>query len=493
MLNQCSLEQFQELAKTSKRIALAHEILADQLTPISVFTALQRDMAFPTLLESGEKRTDTGRYSFLGFDPIAELIVKNKEVNARMGMKVEPVPQDPLVALREMLQRFHCVSTQPHLGFIGGAVGFISYDAVRLFEELPDRHPDVYQIPDLLFSFYRTSIIFDHQTEKLMLIKAVEVTDDLPKLYTETEQQLQLLVNKIKQPTHASDDAAVGLTSEQSSALTIDIPDAEFREKVEQAKKYIIKGDAFQIVISRRFQQKYTVSPFSVYRALRRTSPAPYMFYLDRGEYVIAGASPEKLVSVQDRLVTINPIAGTRRRGNAEQDEKLAAELLSSEKDNAEHIMLVDLARNDIGSVCKPGSVKIQELAQVKKYSHVMHLISVITGQMADHFDALDALRAVIPAGTLSGAPKIRAMEIIDELETSRRGLYGGAICSIDNEGNLDSCIAIRMAVLRDGVATVRAGAGIVYDSDPQAEADETLHKAQTVLDALAFAERRLT
>ncbi len=491
MSNQSTLQEFLELAKNSKHIAVYQEILADDITPISVFTALKDYMVSPTLLESGEKRSDTGRYSFLGFNPFAEFIAKNKKTILRVGNKDINLSDSPLNALRQTLQKYQCVNMPHHLGFIGGAVGFISYDAIRFFEEIPNRHEDIQNIPDLFFSFYSNCVIFDHQFEKLTIVRAVEIDGDLPSLFHDALNQIQKLINQIKQPKQNSEETVSATQNNKDFDVQIDITDEEYRNIVEKAKQYIIKGDAFQIVASRCFKQEVTVAPFEIYRALRRTSPAPYMFYLDRGDYVIIGASPEKLISVQNKKVTTHPIAGTRPRQNPDQDEMIAAELMAAEKDRAEHIMLVDLGRNDIGKVCKPGTVKVTEFAQAKKFSHVFHLVSVVEGELAEQYDALDALSAALPAGTLSGAPKIRAMEIIDELETSRRGLYGGAICSIDNAGNLDSCIAIRMAVLRDGIATIRAGGGIVYDSDPQAEADETRHKAKTVLDAIAFAERR--
>lgn len=491
MSNQSTLEQFIESAKGAKHVAIYQEILADDLTPISVFTALKDNMASPTLLESGEKRSDTGRYSFLGFDPFAEFIAKNKQTILRTDKADIPLTDAPLAALRKILQTYHCNNVPHNRGFIGGAVGFISYDAIRLFEDIPDRQDDILKMPDLLFSFYRNCIIFDHQTDKLTLVRAVEIVGDLTQLYQEGMNQIQLLINHIKQPKRQAEEVVIEANDKTALEVKTDIDDEQYRKIVEKAKQYIIKGDAFQIVASRCFKQKITVTPFQIYRALRRSSPAPYMFYLDRGDYVIVGASPEKLISVQNKIVVTHPIAGTRPRTTPEQDEIIAAELASSEKDRAEHIMLVDLGRNDIGKVCKPGTVKVTEFAQAKKFSHVFHLVSAVEGELAEQYDSLDALGAALPAGTLSGAPKIRAMEIIDELETSRRGLYGGAICAIDNAGNLDSCIAIRMAVLRDGVATIRTGGGIVYDSDPQAEADETRHKAKSVLTAIELAERR--
>jgi len=273
------------------------------------------------------------------------------------------------------------------------------------------------------------------------------------------------------------------------SDLMIDIDDEDYGKMVEKAKEYIRKGDIFQVVLSRRFQKKLTVKPFNVYRALRFTSPSPYMFFIENESFSIAGASPEELVSVREGVIPTTPIAGTRRLGEGQSEEELVEDLMKDEKELAEHMMLVDLGRNDLGSVAKAGSVKVTELKVPKKFPNLIHITSIVEGEIREGLDSIHVLRRMFPAGTLSGAPKIRAMEIIDELESSRRGLYGGAICAIDHMGNLESCIAIRMTVMKDGVATVRAGGGIVYDSDPLEEAKETRGKAKTVLSALEFAE----
>jgi len=327
------------------------------------------------------------------------------------------------------------------------ALGFLSYDAVRLFEEIPDRHQsnNPNQLPDMQFNFYKNIVKFDRQAQQAELTSS-------------------------------------------SASITTDLSDQEFINLVEHAKSHIINGDIFQVVLSRKFTTPYTVSPKAIYNTLKKISPAPYMFYIPTDHGVIVGASPEKLISIHNNQVEINPIAGTRAKNKPELE--IETDLLGDKKEVAEHMMLVDLARNDIGASCKPGSVKIKELLKIKHFSHVSHIASTITGELREDKDALDALAAAFPAGTLSGAPKIRAMEIIDELETSRRGIYGGAIVQIDSNGNLDSCIAIRMAVLNNGIATVRTGAGIVYDSDPQSEANETRQKARGILEAIATAEK---
>ncbi len=273
-----------------------------------------------------------------------------------------------------------------------------------------------------------------------------------------------------------------------AQAVESDTSDAEFINLVVKAKEYITLGDAFQIVLSRCFKRNYSVPPFKIYKTLRKVSPAPFMFYFPIYDIIIMGASPERLIRVHNKEVTVNPIAGTRKKTVDRSDQNMTNELLSDKKELAEHMMLVDLARNDVGAVCEPGSVKVCDFLQVKHYSHLSHITSTVTGKLKEKYDALDALKAAFPAGTLSGAPKIRAMEIIDELELSHRGLYGGALCRIDASGNFDSCIAIRMAVLKEGVATIRTGAGIVYDSNPAAEAQETVLKAQSMLNAISAA-----
>lgn len=326
-----------------------------------------------------------------------------------------------------------------------GALGFLSYDAVRIFEEIPDRHQSTHQLPNMVFGFYEKVVKVERETQKRE-------------------------------------------TTSSAASITTDLSDEEYIAIVNQAKEHIINGDIFQVVLSRKFTTPYSVMPMHIYETLKKISPAPYMFYLPTEHGVMVGASPEKLIRVINKHVEINPIAGTRPKDKSESE--IETDLLQDKKEVAEHMMLVDLARNDIGASCKPGSVKVTDLLRVKHFSHVSHIASTITGELRDDKDALDALAAAFPAGTLSGAPKIRAMEIIDELETSRRGIYGGAIVQIDAEGNLDSCIAIRMAMLNNGIATVRTGAGIVYDSNPLYEANETRQKARGILEAIATAER---
>ncbi len=473
MFHKLELKRFLELAKTKTRIAVFQEITGDKITPISVYHALSPDHKGLSLLESCGKSAN-GRYSYLCLQPYDEFIVKQDEV------------ADPLAELRERFNNCACYSEHELCHYAGAAVGFINYDAVRFIEDIPDTNPDVTKLPELFFRFYRTCVAFDHDSGKVVVATAVDVSDDPELDYQHAINNIEDLIATINSGQVIHSDTK----KSNSNSVKTDVDDVSYMGMVEQARQYIIDGDAFQIVLSRTFKQQYTAEPFDIYRALRITNPSPYMFYIEHDNFTIVGASPERLVSVKDKIVTTNPIAGTRPRGNnASHDLELEHELLQDEKEIAEHMMLVDLGRNDLGAVCKPGSVEVTQLKTIQRFSRVMHIASVVEGELAENKDLIDVIKAVFPAGTLSGAPKIRAMEIIDELETSRRGLYGGAICIVDGRKNLDACIAIRMAVLKDNIAYVRAGAGIVYDSIPQKEADETRHKARAVFDAIKLAQ----
>lgn len=490
-LKQLSLEEFTNLARHAQRLVVYREIMADRLTPIGIVEQLQEEMCEGTLLESGLQQTEDGRYSYIAFGLMAQLSANGNQITQRTGDNLSQLIGQPFVVLRQLLAEFACANPPHELLRMHGAVGFVTYDAVRLRENIPDRHEKERDLPDVLFNFYHTTLIFDHVQHKLLLAKMVEVNGSANQVYDEAHVYLQSVINKISQTRPFEGDAVMEKTV--NPMPEVDISDKDFMLLVEQAKEHITAGDAFQIVLSRCFKQRYTAKPFDIYRALRKVSPAPYMFYFPMKHGVMVGASPEKMITVRQGVVEINPIAGTRSRSTKADEANNAAELLADEKELAEHRMLVDLARNDLGAVCEPGTVQIKDLLQVKHFSHVSHLTSIVTGTLAAGNDALDALQATFPAGTVSGAPKIRAMEVIDALETSRRGLYGGAFCRMDALGNFDSCIAIRMAILRDGVATIRTGAGIVADSNPASEAAETHQKARGVLAAIALAEENLS
>ena len=491
MLQRLTLTEFLELAKTSKRIACYQEITADRLTPISIVESLHEEMQEGTILESGLRHEDAGRFSFIAFDKIAQLTVSNNKILKKIKSNTTTHTEPPLTVLRQLLREFATTHLANSSEFINSAVGFLTYDAIRLFEAIPNRHRPVNPLPDMFFNFYDTTLIFDHLQQKLLINVTIEVNKNPAESYERAQEKITTLITKMT-TFIPQNNIQTKQKKENNSPTTVDVSDEEFIKLVERAKQYIIAGDAFQIVLSRRFTQQYQATPFDIYRALRRIAPAPYMFYIPTDDGIIVGASPEKLIKVRQKQVEVNPIAGTRPRLDNSHDEAIATELLKNEKEVAEHMMLVDLARNDLGRVCQPNSVEVSELLKVKHFSHVSHITSTVKGKLRDNLDALDALAAVFPAGTLSGAPKIRAMEIIDELETSKRGLYGGAICRLDSQGNLDSCIAIRMAQLKEGVATIRAGGGIVYDSDPQAEARETRQKAESMLAAIRLADEEL-
>ncbi len=445
---------------TSERLAIYQEMPADFLTPALAFQALYEEGKGACLLESSE---GTGQdFSFIGVRPFEIFSSSSREAFSE---------------LRNMLQAYSCQNLPPHLPLAGGAVGFMAYDSIRLLEEIPDHLPDLHQLPHLLFHFYSEFLIFDHAKKKVLF--AVNV---------ETEEEGETLLKDLIRRAHAHREQPP--ISQGRTEETVDVTDEEFQEMVGKTKEYLQKGDVFQVVISRTFCKKITVSPFQIYLSLRRTSPSPYLFFFDAKDFCLVGASPEQLVSIKGDTVYTTPIAGTRKRGKTkEEDSALEKELLQDVKENAEHVMLVDLARNDIGKVSRPASVQVKSFKQIEKFSHVMHIVSQVEGTKRQDLDAVDVLQALFPAGTVSGAPKIRAMEIIDEIEKTKRGIYGGAIVALDGRGGLVSCLAIRMAFLKNQIAYIRAGAGVVYDSDPAKEAEETKLKAKSVLEAVRAAQ----
>ena len=492
MLKKLLYEDFLRLSEKNNRIVYYQEIPADSITPILAYEALGTETADGALLESGSKDDLNNRYSYICLYPYYKFSVDGTEVTVEEDGEIREITVSPIDALRETLKANKSYFDHPLTGFVGGAVGFISYDAVRLFENIPDRHISQKGNPDILLKFYEANIIFDHKSDKAIIAVLSRIDGDADKSYKSAAQKAEFIINKIF--TFKFQQIIPNLYGNMKEGVnpevSVTIDDESFKARVRKAKEYIVKGDAFQIVLSRCFSRPYSVNSFSIYRALRMTNPSPYMFYLENGAITVVGSSPEKLVSLENGTVETCPIAGTRKRGrDTEEDNALARELLADEKENAEHVMLVDLARNDLGAVCVPGSVKVENSRQIHNFSRVMHITSQVKGALRGDKDVIDVLRALFPAGTLSGAPKIRAMEIIDELEESRRGLYGGAVCLIDGKGNFNSCIVIRTALLKGGVAYVQAGAGIVFDSDPQLEAEETRHKAEAVLNSIELAE----
>lgn len=465
-----SFKEYEELAKTGLAVPCWKTVVADTFTPITLYQALRKKGDRSFILDSADHSIEQGRYSYLGFNPTYHF----------EGSDIQ--------LLREKLREFHSANLENVPSFIGGAVGFVSYDAIRIFEKIPDTHPNTLDIPPILFNFYETTLAFDHFQQKLFVFDTMMPTDDIFQSYEQSIKKIDDIIHKIERISLEHPTKKIGKHEE----LQVDVSDAAYKEMIARAKAYIHNGDIFQVILSRTFSKKTDVDPFDIFRALRIVTPTHYLFYFEEPEYQIFGASPERLVELKGGVLKTNPLAGTKPRPSLQDEERVERELLANPKEVAEHMMLVDLGRNDIGSIAEIGSVKVANLKSIMRLSHVIHISSEVIGKIRKPYDALDAIKATLPAGTVSGAPKIRAMEIIDELEPSRRGIYGGAICWIDNKGNLDSCIAIRMGIAKEGRVYVRVGAGIVIESDPDSEVQETLHKARGVLNAIDLAEEGL-
>ena len=485
MFDLLTYEEFNKLAKDHKNIVVHQEIVTDTLTPTQIYAAIQHTARDITLLESNPNEVHLGRYSHLCFDPLVCISAIDNTVTVQEGGHTKQMKSDPFDVLRDYRKELGCSSRHTLCKFAGGFVGYMSYDGIRFIENIPHKNKKGGEIPELLFRYCQNHISFDHQSGKIVVATIAQLGDAQPRaVYDQAVTRIGEILEQLKKPALSTSFHAV---TGKAPVIESDVSDSDYCAMVEKAKTHIIDGDIFQVVLSRSFSVKINAQPFDVYRALRFSNPSPYMFYIEVGDHAFAGASPEKLVSIDQGVVETRPLAGTRLRGQR-PDEELAQDLLQDEKEVAEHMMLVDLARNDVGRVGVPGTVKVTRLKEIEYYTRVMHISSTVQAELSDDYDVFDAIKAAFPAGTLSGAPKIRAMEIIDELEGTTRGLYGGVVCGIDAKGNLDSCIAIRMAEVSAGVATVRAGAGVVYDSDPQKEADETRHKAQAILEGINLA-----
>jgi anthranilate synthase component 1 len=491
-----SYDEFVELARRGTFVPVYKEIMADLLTPVSAFLKIAEHSDYAFLLESVEGGEQVARYSFLGKDPFLVLRGRaGKTLLERAGATTET--SDPfLPTLRRLMADVRSPFVPDLPRFTGGAVGYFGYDAAPWFEpalEKAQRHnagrpaddPPA-DVPDAGFMLFDTVLAFDHVKHRILIIANARITpdEDLEALYQFACAKIQFLERELEK-TLSNPDAAAAAPVQVHSNLSREA----FEDAVRTAKNYIAAGDIYQVVLSQRFQADVESDPFTVYRALRHVNPSPYMYFIRMGQQAIVGSSPEMLVRVEGRRVETHPIAGTRPRGRGEdEDARLGEELKRNEKERAEHVMLVDLGRNDLGRVCEYGSVRVPQFMTIERYSHVMHLVSRVEGRLAEDADRLDALVACFPAGTVSGAPKIRAMEIIDELEPTRRGIYAGAIGYLDFAGNLDFCIAIRTIAMNNGRAYVQAGAGIVADSNPAAEYEESRDKAKALLNALELA-----
>jgi len=487
-----TLEQFRKLATPGALVPVYREIVADLETPVAAYLKISRghDRAF--LLESVEQADVIGRYSFLGADPSIVFKSRGKQVSVlRRGATESYESEQPLDDLRQLMKSYRPVKVEGLPEFHGGAVGYMSYDHVRFFEKLPDKNPDPLNLPDLYFYITDTLLIFDHVRNRVMIVSNAHVQGDADAAYAEAVAKIDALHAKLRQPVVVTEEYVHGAAFD--TAIRSNFTRDEFCALVERAKEYIRAGDVFQVVLSQRFERNVYSSPVNLYRALRCVNPSPYMILMQFPEFSLVGSSPEVMTQVKGSTCMVRPIAGTRKRGaTREEDAALEAELMADEKERAEHIMLVDLGRNDLGRVSEIGTVQPTQLMVVERYSHVMHIVSQVEGTMRPDADAFDALRATFPMGTVSGAPKIRAMAIIDELENLRRGPYSGGCGYISFSGDMDTCILIRTMVVKDGKAHLQAGAGIVYDSVPESEYEESRNKAKAMFQAVEFAERGL-
>ena len=489
-----NLEDFREKAQHGNLIPVYKTMLADMETPVSAFYKIGgNDNAF--LLESVEGGEHVARYSFLGSDPSILLRGKGNLVridDLRTGETTEQETEDPLEVLEELMTRYQPVEVEGLPRFHGGAVGYLNYDMVRYVEDLPDTTEDDRELPDCFFMVTDTLLVFDHVNHQIKVVANAYINGDVDQAYEKALDQVDELIAKLKQPL-LTNYTNKPVASPSGVAVTSNFTKEDYHEVVLRAKEYIAAGDIIQVVPSQRFSVPISVDTFDAYRALRTVNPSPYMFYLKLGELQIAGASPEMMVRVEDGIAEMRPIAGTRPRGaTPTEDEALGAELIADPKERAEHVMLVDLGRNDLGRVCEYHTVRVSEMMAVERYSHVMHIVSHVIGELREGQTPYDVIRACLPAGTLSGAPKIRAMEIIDELEPTRRGPYGGAVGYFSFSGNADTAITIRTLVVKDGIAYVQAGGGVVADSIPETEYEETVNKARAVLRAIEIAEAGL-
>jgi len=477
-----TLAQVKALARHGNLVPIYREVAADLETPVSAYLKVaQGDHSF--LLESVEGGERLARYSFIGTEPYRVV---------RLGPYRDPREgSDPLRAVEEELGRFRLAPVEGLPRFTGGAVGYLAYESIRHFEpRVPMAENDPLSLPEAIFMFVSTMLVFDHLKHTIKVVSHARLDGDIDAAYRQAAWRIDELVERLGQPLPSLPYPLEPSAGPRDQVVRSNISPEDYMLKVERCRQYIIAGDVIQVVPSQRFSRPTSAHPLSIYRALRAINPSPYMYYLQMADCHIVGASPEMLVRVEDGIVSTHPIAGTRPRGrDPEEDRALEDDLRNDEKERAEHVMLLDLGRNDIGRVSQPGTVQVSQLMEVERYSHVIHLVSHVSGRLRQEMSHYDALRACFPAGTVSGAPKIRAMEIIAELERDRRGPYAGAVGYFSFSGNLDTAIAIRTMVMKDGVAHVQAGGGIVYDSVPEREHQECQNKAKAILAAISQAE----
>jgi len=492
-----SLTDFERLAQRGNTVPVYCELLGDSLTPVTAFAAIAQNSPHAFLLESVVGGEKIARYSFLGADPQTVFQATRDQVSIEgPGGSIKDTCGDPLAKLAELLASYRAVHLPELPRFGGGAVGYAGYDVVRYYEPLPNAPQDDRRLPDLLFGIYDTMVVFDHVRKTILVIANAHVErDGIQAGYENACSRIEKTVQRLA-CARPSRVVHIDHTGDPKLSFTSNFERDGFCRAVDSCKEYIRAGDIFQVVLSQRLRVDTPADPFDIYRALRVVNPSPFMFYVKSPRVILVGSSPEIMCRVEDGVVTNRPLAGTRRRGRTdEEDRALEAELLADPKERAEHIMLVDLGRNDVGRVSELGSVKLNEVMVVERYSHVMHISSEVEGRLAPGHNAFDALRASLPVGTVSGAPKVRAMQIIDEFEPTRRGPYAGAVGYVDFAGNMDTCIALRTMIITPGdifgkhAVYVQAGAGIVADSQPELEYNETINKAKGLLRAIEIAE----
>lgn len=489
------LAKFQELAQSHDAVPVTRRLLCDALTPVSAFRRIDTGRT-ACLFESVVGGENVGRYSFLAVEPKLQISARGDQVIITSADREEIFHSaNPLLEIRQRINEVKVAQLPDMPPFIGGAVGYAGYDVIRYVERLPNAPIDDRGLDDLSFAFYDSMLVFDHINKTLTLLTLAWPAqhDSAEEAYRTAEARLDALVEQLNRPTDELFCEDATLPTGPLPAYESNFSQHQFEDAVKKCIEYIKAGDIFQVVISQRLEVPVHCNPFEIYRSLRVLNPSPFMFFLRTQDAILVGSSPEIMCRVVNREMTVRPLAGTRPRGtNLAEDLQLESELLADEKERAEHVMLVDLGRNDVGRVAKYGSIRLPSLMAVERYSHVMHISSTVTGQLRDGCDAFDALLASLPAGTVSGAPKVRAMEIIDELEPHRRGPYAGAVGYLDYSGNMDTCIALRTMVIKNGIAYVQAGAGLVADSHPTSEYQETINKATGLIRAIQMTHERI-
>lgn len=476
-----TLEETLNLSSEGNLIPISRDVDADLETPVSAYLKVA-NMPYSFLLESVEGGEHIARYSFIGTEP--ERVITT-------GMDYPDGEIDPLIRIQDVFAEYKLIDTGNLPKFSGGVVGYLSYEVSKYFENIPAPTVDALKLPESILMLVKTFLIFDHVAHKIQVVSHADLSDGVEVGYEQAVSRIDAIVNKLNKPL---DPVSIKKTSGFTKGPTLSNMKPDYHKfMVEKCKEHVVAGEVIQTVVSQRFSRQTSADAFHIYRSLRAVNPSPYMYFLDLGDFQIVGASPEMLVRVQNGLVTTHPIAGTRPRASDEdEDKRLELELKSDEKERAEHIMLLDLGRNDLGRVCKPGTVSVKQIMEIERYSHVMHLVSHVEGELDEGRTNYDAFRACFPAGTVSGAPKIRAMELIADLEVDKRGPYAGAVGYFDFAGNMDTAIAIRTLVIKDGIAYAQAGGGIVYDSKPEVEYDETVHKSGALMRAIDKAEDNL-